>query len=257
VKTSSPIPVHRVRSGLHASLRAPRHGSLTSFEDNLIRCPGRSHFRVLARLRRIVPGREKPNEYVVVSGHLDSWDLATGAADDGVGVMGAAAVIELLQRLSLHPRRTIRFIAWTNEENGGRGNKVYFDSVRNAMPTQTAAIESDAGAGRSLGVAAAITKESSATLQPVLNALAPIGASVLQRIEYELGSDIAPLQKAGVPGFAPLVDLRNYFDYHHTAADTLDKVDPENLQTHVATMAVLAYFLAELHQPLPRFATSQ
>jgi carboxypeptidase Q len=203
------------------------------------------------------PGREKPNEYVIVSGHLDSWDLATGAADDGVGVMGAAAVIELLQRLNLHPRRTIRFIAWTNEENGGRGNKVYFESVRNAMPTQTAAIESDAGAGRSLGVAAAITKESSATLQPVLNALAPIGASVLQRFDYELGSDIAPLQEAGVPGFAPLVDLRSYFDYHHTAADTLDKVDPESLQTHVATMAVLAYFLADLPEPLPRFKTSE
>ena len=202
------------------------------------------------------PGRERPNEYVIVSGHLDSWDLATGATDDGVGVIGAAAVIEILRQLDLHPRRTIRFIGWTNEENGGRGNKAYFASVERSIETQTAAIESDDGAGRSLGVDAAVSNDALATLQPVLDALGPIGATVLRRRDGELGADIEPLQRAGVPGFAPLVDARHYFDYHHTAADTLDKVEPQSLRSQVATMAVLAYFLAELPEPLPRFRIS-
>lgn len=203
------------------------------------------------------PGGEKPDEYVIVSGHLDSWDLATGATDDGVGAIGAAAVIEILKRLDLHPRRTVRFVGWTNEENGSRGSKAYFASVANVLDTQTAAIESDDGAGRSLGVTAAVAKESLPTLQPVLNALAPIGATGLSRIDGEVGADINPLQEAGVPGFAPWVDQRHYFDYHHTAADTLDKVDPQNFRTQVATMAVLAYYLAELPEPLPRFKLSK
>jgi carboxypeptidase Q len=203
------------------------------------------------------PGREKPGEFVIVSGHLDSWDLATGATDDGVGVIGAAAVIEILRQLDLHPRRSIRFIGWTNEENGGRGGQAYFASVEHALGTQTAAIESDDGAGRSLGVAAAVTKESLATLQPLQIALGPIGATLIMQRDGEVGADISPLQSAGVPGFAPLVDTRHYFDYHHTAADTLDKVDPENLRSQVATMAVLAYFLADLPEPLPRVGAAR
>ena len=200
------------------------------------------------------PGTELPNEYVVVSGHLDSWDLATGATDDGVGVIGAAGVIQVLQQLNLHPRRTVRFIGWTNEENGSRGAKAYFDSVGSAMSSQCAAIESDDGAGRSLGISASVTKDSKPKLQPVIDALEPIGATVLENRDDELGADIAPLQGAGVPVFAPLVDSRHYFDYHHTAADTLDKVDPVNLKSQVATMAVLAYYLADLPACLPRVA---
>ncbi len=199
-------------------------------------------------------GRESPDEVVIVSGHLDSWDLATGATDDGVGVLAAAAVIEVLRQLDLHPRRTIRFVGWTNEENGGRGGQAYFASVAGSLAKQTAAIESDEGAGRSLGLNAAITAESEQTLRPVIDALRPIGATSLSRTEGEVGADIFPLQEAGVPGFAPLVDARHYFDYHHTAADTLDKVDPVNMNTQVATMAVLAYYLAELPTPLPRLA---
>ncbi len=202
------------------------------------------------------PGREKPDEYVIVSGHLDSWDLATGATDDGVGVIGAAAVIEIFKELDLHPRRSVRFIGWTNEENGSRGSKAYFASVAQALDTQCAAIESDEGAGRSIGIAAAVTTESLPALRLVQEALAPIGATGLLRRDGEVGADINPLQQAGVPGFAPWVDARHYFDYHHTAADTLDKVDPQNLKSQVATLAVLAYFLAELPEPLPRFKTS-
>lgn len=199
------------------------------------------------------PGREKPEEVVLVSGHLDSWDLGTGATDDGTGVTAAAAVIAVLQQLDVHARRTIRFVAWTNEENGSRGSAAYFASVEKDLARQVAAIESDAGAGRTLGITAAVTADSLPGLRAVTEALAPLGASVLERRESELGADIAPLQAGGVPGFAPLVDTQHYFDYHHTAADTLDKVDPHFLRTQVAALAALAYFLAELPEPLPRY----
>ena len=199
------------------------------------------------------PGREKPGEYVLVSGHLDSWDLGTGAQDDGAGVMAAAGVIEVLQGLGLHPRRTIRFVAWTDEENGGRGARAYFASVASSVKTHVAAIESDEGGGRSLGLLAAVPGTSLAQLDPVIRALQPVGATTLTRQERSVGADIAALQAAGVAGFAPNVDARHYFDYHHSAADTLDKIDPESLRTQVATMAVLAWYLAELPEPLPGY----
>lgn len=202
------------------------------------------------------PGRERADEYVIVSGHLDSWDLGTGATDDGVGVMAAAGVIQALQQLNLHARRSVRFVAWASEETGGQGARAYFESVRDALSTQCAAIESDGGAGHALGIAAAVTKDSLVALKSVVQILAPLGASILESREGEVGSDIAALQESGVPGFAPLVDGRHYFDYHHTAADTLDKVDPDNLKTQVATLATLAYFLAERADCLPRVPAS-
>jgi carboxypeptidase Q len=198
------------------------------------------------------PGTEQPGEYVIVSGHLDSWDLGTGATDDGVGVIGAAGVLQVLKQLQLHARRSIRFIGWADEENGGNGPEAYMRSASGAAASQCAAIESDLGAGRALGIEAAVMKDSLAELRPVVSALEPLGATVLEPHEGEVGSDIGPLQAEGVPGFAPMVDTRHYFDFHHTAADTLDKVDPRNLQTQVATMATLAYFLANADACLPR-----
>ena len=191
------------------------------------------------------PGTTHPEQVVVVSGHLDSWDLATGALDDGVGVIGAAGVLQVLQQLGLHAQRTIRFIAWTNEENGTRGAKAYAEAQRDHFADHIAAIESDEGGGRALGIRAAVSPASAAALKPVLQVLAPIGATGLERRDSPTGADITPLQRAGVPGFAPLVDARHYFDLHHTAADTFDKVDALSLRSHVATLAVLAWWLAE------------
>ena len=198
------------------------------------------------------PGRAPSGEYVIVSGHLDSWDLGTGATDDGAGVMGAAGVIEVLHRLNLHPRRTVRFIAWASEETGSQGAQAYFRALQGDLGSQCAAIESDHGAGRAIGIEAAVSPDSQALLAPVIEALAPLGASILEPKDGEVGADIGALQESGVPGFAPLTDSRRYFDYHHTAADTLDKVDPSDLKTHVAVMATLAYFLAERETCLPR-----
>jgi Zn-dependent M28 family amino/carboxypeptidase len=210
--------------------------------------PDADSHNVLADL----PGREKPDEVVLVSGHLDSWDLAQGAIDDGGGVAAAMGALHVLKSLGLQPRRTVRVVAWMNEENGSGGSKAYFAANQAHIERQCAAIESDSGSGLPLGVEASVTPESLDLLKPVIEALRPIGATVLDRRDGEVGADISPLQDAGVPGFAPLVDTREYFWYHHTAADTLDKVKPDNLRRQVAVMAVLAYYLAEMPDPLPR-----
>ncbi len=197
-----------------------------------------------------LPGREHPEEVVLVSGHLDSWDLGTGAMDDGMGLTASLGAVALLKRMGIVPRRSIRVVAWMNEEDGGRGSKAYFASVKDAIAKQVAAIESDFGLGRPLGIRAPVDATNGEALAPVLEALRPIGAGVLDRREGHAGSDIAPLQDAGVPGFAPLVDGRHYFDLHHTPADTFDKVDPDAMRRQVAVLAVLAYFLAEREEPI-------
>jgi carboxypeptidase Q len=197
-------------------------------------------------------GREKPEEIVIVSGHLDSWDLGTGAIDDGAGVAAAMGVAHVLRELGLRPRRTIRVVAWMSEEIGGAGAAAYFAANQANIARHAAVIESDNGAGRPLGFAARITAGSVAKLQPVRDALFPIGATVIDRVDAPRGADITDLQYAGIPGFEPLLDSRRNFDYHHTAADNLDKVDPANLRRIVASMAVLSYYLAEHDEVLER-----
>lgn len=199
------------------------------------------------------PGREQPEQVVLVSGHLDSWDPGTGASDDGTGVAAAAGALHVLQSLGLHPRRTIRFVAWTSEEFGSQGARAYMAAEKPNAARHVAAIESDSGAGHMMGIQLAVAHADLARLEPVAQALAPIGAQVLNVRTGELGADIADLQRLGVPGFAPLVDTRHYFDIHHTAADTLDKVSPAELRAQVAGLAVLAWVLAEMDAPLARY----
>jgi carboxypeptidase Q len=198
------------------------------------------------------PGREKPDEVVIVSGHLDSWDLAQGAIDDGAGVASAMGVIEVLKSLGLHARRTVRLVAWMDEENGGSGSKAYFKANAATVGAHAAAIESDNGAGRPLGVSAHVVPESLRLLKPIVAALRPLGATLLEYRDGGAGADIEPLDEAGVPTLAPIVDTRKYFDYHHSPADTLDKVQSEDIRRQVAVMAVMAYYLAEIPEVLPR-----
>jgi carboxypeptidase Q len=202
------------------------------------------------------PGREKPEDVVIVSGHLDSWDLAQGAIDDGAGVISAMGAVQVLKTLGLHARRTIRFVAWMNEENGTAGGQTYFKINSGSLAHHIAAIESDNGAGRPLGVAAHIPTEAMPLFKPLMTALLPLGASVLEHRDAGVGSDIDFLDEAGVPTLSPLVDTRTYFDYHHSPADTLDKVDPENIRRQVAVLAMLAYFIAEMPDPLARLPIS-
>ena len=197
-----------------------------------------------------LPGREFPEQVVLVSGHLDSWDLGTGAIDDGMGLSASMGAVALLKSLGIVGRRTIRVVAWMNEENGARGGDAYFESVKGALALQVAAVESDHGLGRPLGITTPLDGKSAARLAPVLDTLRPIGAGVLDVRPGEVGTDVAPLQEAGVPAFTPIVDGRHYFDFHHTPADTLDKVDPDALRRQVAVLAVLIYFLAESAEPV-------
>ncbi len=205
-------------------------------------------YNVVADLK----GSEHPEQIVVVSGHLDSWDLGRGAIDDGAGVVISMATAEILQRLHLHPRRTLRVIAWMDEENGGGGHEAYGKSHAAEMMNHVAAIESDAGAAHPLGFSAKMSSAAVAALRPVLDVLLPVGSTLVRPTTVSPGSDIEPLVDAGVPGLGIIQDGRKYFDYHHTAADTLDKVDPQELRENAAAMAVMGYALAAMPDPLPR-----
>lgn len=198
-----------------------------------------------------VKGSEDPEQVVIVSGHLDSWDLGTGAIDDGAGVAVAMQTANLVRQLGLYPRRTIRVIAWMNEENGLRGGETYAAEHAGQIANQFAAIETDGGAGHPLGIYIAGKPELKAILEPIANGLRASGAGLLD-FRDETGADTNPLAKLGVPNFSPIQDSRFYFNYHHTAADTLDKIDPHELAENAAINAVLAYGLANLEQPLPR-----
>jgi len=200
------------------------------------------------------PGTDKADEIVIVSGHLDSWDLGTGANDDGAGVVSAMAVIDTLKKLDFRPRRTIRVIAWANEENGGRGARAYLDQNSANAARHFAAIESDNGSGRPFGVRSSVGPKAVKLFAPLQAALQPMGAGVFRREDVLATGDLGALEQTGVPSFAPLIDTSAYFDYHHTAADTLDKVDREDLRRHVALMASLTWFLANVEQPIGRWS---
>ena len=210
--------------------------------------PDETGYNVIADLK----GSEHPEQIVIVSGHLDSWDLGTGAIDDGAGVVMAMQTAEVLQRLHLRPARTLRVIAWMDEETGGNGGKAYATEYLNDFPHHIAAIESDAGAAHPLGFDVKAPSAAIDALRPIQSVLLSIGATVFQPTTYSPGADISPISDAGVPSFGLLDDGRKYFDYHHSAADTLDKVVPSELRENAAAMAVLAYALTNMKDPLPR-----
>jgi carboxypeptidase Q len=210
--------------------------------------PDADSYNVIADL----PGTDKADEVVIVSGHLDSWDLATGAHDDAAAVASAMAVFDTLKKLDYRPRRTIRLIAWMNEENGTRGALTYLEANTANAASHVAAIESDNGVGRPFGLRASVPASANRLFAPLQAALQPIGAGVFQRQDALSTGDLSGLERAGVPSFAPLIDTSAYFNYHHTAADTLDKVDPDNLRRHVALMTATAWFLANIEEPVGR-----
>jgi carboxypeptidase Q len=205
-------------------------------------------YNVIADLK----GSEHPEQLVVVSGHLDSWDLGTGAIDDGAGVVVAMEAAEILQKLHLRPKRTLRVIAWMDEESGGAGSQAYTRDHTSEFPKHVACIESDAGAAHPLGFDVKMTNAAADLLRPALTVLQNIGATALQPSSYPPGADIAGMSEGGVPALGLLQDGRTYFNYHHTAADTLDKINPAELRENAAAMAVMGYALASMKDPLPR-----
>ncbi len=207
--------------------------------------PNTVSYNVLADLK----GSEKPDEIVVVSGHLDSWDLGTGALDDAVGVAMAMQTIKSIKDLKLKPKRTIRLVAFMNEENGFVGANTYAKEAN--IEKHFAAIEGDLGASHPLGFIFAGKSEAIPYLAPLAKILLPQGAGQIE-FRPSASSDISTLTAKGVPSFSPWFDTRTYFNYHHTEADTLDKVVPQELAENAAVMAVLGYGLANLEQNLPR-----
>ena len=198
-----------------------------------------------------IKGSEHPEQVVIVSGHLDSWDLGTGAIDDGAGVAVSMEAANLVRKLNLKPKRTIRVIAWMNEENGTRGSKQYAKDHEKDWANHIGAMETDAGADHPVGIHVRAKSEVKELLKPVAAILQDSGAGALELSEHA-GADIGPMEKGNVPTFAPIQDGRFYFNYHHTAADTLDKIDPKNLAETSAIVAVWAYAVANAERDLPK-----
>jgi Zn-dependent M28 family amino/carboxypeptidase len=187
-----------------------------------------------------------------VSGHLDSWDLGTGAIDDGAGVAVSMEAANLIHKLNLKPKRTVRVIAWMNEENGLRGSKQYAQDHEKDWANHIGAMETDGGADHPAGIRLCAKPEVKTILKPIAAILQGSGAGALELSERPPGADIGPMEKGNVPTFAPIQDGRFYFNYHHTAADTLDKIDPKNLAETSAIVAVWAYAIANADRDLPR-----
>jgi carboxypeptidase Q len=208
--------------------------------------PDAESANVIAELK----GSEKPDEIVLISGHFDSWDVGQGAHDDGGGCIVAWEAVRLLKELGLKPRRTIRVVLYTNEENGLRGGNAYHDAHRAEAAKHVLAIESDSGVYRpeGFGLASTAPLQVRSNMMEIARLLSGIGAD--QIAADGGGADIGPMMREGVIGASLDVDGTHYFDIHHTQADTLDKVNPRELALCVATMAVMAYTVADLPEPL-------
>ncbi|GIV62590.1 MAG: aminopeptidase [Rhodothermaceae bacterium] len=195
-------------------------------------------------------GREHPEEVVVLGGHIDSWDVGQGAMDDAGGCVAAWEAVRLLKELGLRPRRTLRVVLWTNEENGLRGALAYRDAHSEEIENHVLAIESDAGVFKPTGFGFGGSDAAYEVVRAIGRLLDRIGAGAVTRGGG--GADIGPLMRQGVPGMGLSVDGSKYFWYHHTNADTLDKLDPHEFNLAVATLAVMAYVVAEMPERLPR-----
>ena len=202
-----------------------------------------------------VVGRERPDEVVVLGGHIDSWDVGQGAMDDGGGSVAAWEAVRLIHRLGLKPRRTVRVVLWTNEENGARGALAYRDAHSGELAQHVLAMESDNGTFSPRGFRFSGSDAALARLRQIEPLLQRIGAGQVSRETESPEADIAPLVERGVPGLGLDVERSRYFWYHHSDGDTLDKLDPAELGRCVAALAVVAYIVADLPGGLPRTAS--
>ncbi len=274
-----------VRSAGHGGVRTPHTGAV-SYQDGVPKIPaaalaaedtamlgrlaqGETPVRIRIELGcRQLPdaesanvigelvGRELPSEVVVIGGHLDSWDVGQGAQDDGGGCASTLEAVALIKRLDLKPRRTIRVVWFTNEENGARGAAAYFDAHRSEIGNHVAAIESDGGIEKLTGFGIQFgerrdgqdvpesRKASLETFRSLASLLATLNASEVKTTGG--GVDVGPLMRTGVPGLSPSTTGERYFEWHHTEGDTVDKIDPSVMDSHVAALAVVAFVLADM-----------
>ena len=197
-----------------------------------------------------IRGSERPEEVVVLGGHIDSWDVGQGAMDDAGGVVAAWEALRLMRQLGLRPRRTVRVVGWTNEENGLRGGNAYRDAHAAELAGHVLAIETDGGVFRPLGFGFQGSDPALAIARDVGGLLKRIGADSVTKGGG--GADIGPIMERGVPGMGLSVDGARYFWFHHSDADTIDKLDPREMGLSVATLAVMAYVIADMPDRLPR-----
>jgi carboxypeptidase Q len=239
--------------------RIPAAAISSEDADRLQRMSDRNE-RVIVRLRmeaRFEPdvesanvvgelrGRERPDEIVVVSGHLDSWDVGAGATDDGGGCVVSWEALRIMKKLNLRPRRTVRVVLWTNEENGGRGGLAYRDHHRAELANHVLMMESDNGVFRPLGFGFSGSDTARHTVTAIATLLSGLAASDV--VAGGDGADISPSVRAGrIPGLSLEVDASQYFQIHHTQADTIDKIDPVEMAKCSAAIAVMAYVVADL-----------
>ncbi|MSU34695.1 MAG: M20/M25/M40 family metallo-hydrolase [Pedosphaera sp.] len=198
-----------------------------------------------------IPGRERPEEFVIVGGHIDSWDVGQGAQDDGGNCVAAWEVLRLIRERGLQPRRTIRCVLWTNEENGLRGARAYRDQHRPELARHVVAIEADSGTYAPLGFGFTGSDAAFGELGSISRLLeSRLKAGKLTRGGGE--SDLGPLLEEGVPILGLRVDGTRYFWFHHTSADTVDKVSPKDLAACTAALAAMVWQLADAEVRLPR-----
>lgn len=191
-----------------------------------------------------IKGRELPDEIVVIGAHLDSWDLGTGALDDGAGVGIVLATAKILKSLPQAPRRTIRFVLFGAEEVGLVGAEAYARQHAAELPKHQVGTEADFGAGPVITFNAAVRAEAKPVIDAIGRILSPLGI-VPGRGGSGGGPDIGPMAAEGVPTGGLGLDGTDYFDYHHTADDTLDKVDPKKLDQAVAAFASFVWLASE------------
>ena len=268
-----------VRSVGLPGLRTPHTGALR-YDDNAPRIPAAAitledaerlqrmqdrGTRVVVRLRmeaRVLPdvqsanvigeirGRDTPDEVVVVGGHFDSWDVGTGSTDDGGGCGGTWEALRLMKTLGLRPRRTVRVVLFTNEENGLRGGQAYLDVYRDQLANHVMMLESDGGVFRPTGFGFTGSDAARATVEQIGTLLAGIDAHRIG--PGGGGADIGPSVREGqIPAMSPMVE-GDYFLIHHTPADTVDKIDQVDMARNAAAIAVMAYVIADMPQRLAK-----
>jgi carboxypeptidase Q len=213
-----------------------------------VRLKMEAHFDADAESANVVGeirGREKPDEVVVVGGHLDSWDVGAGATDDGGGCVVTWEALRIMKKLNLRPRRTVRVVLWTNEENGGRGGQGYRDAHRAELAKHVMMMESDGGVFRPLGFGFTGSDSARQTVKTIATLLSGIAADQISPSGG--GADIGPsVQEGHIPSMSLEVDGSKYFLIHHTQADTIDKIDPVEIARCAAAVAVMAYVVADL-----------